>query len=86
METIMEKPFFLLKRRIDGIVEYNGIYYGYQEQIPLFPAKFAIFVVMLDDHSIIVARRRAIKTYKEIIGIVVLKIEAVPASKAGDFQ
>ena len=83
MEDIMKKPFYLLYRKIDGIIEQEGIYYGYQEEIPASPSKYALFVFVLNDKSVIVSRRRKVRTYDRILGIVTVEIKKVPLDREG---
>lgn len=76
MEELLGKTLFVAKNAVDGYVEQDGIIYAYRKEKHSIPPKYGLFVFSINN-KLVVERRRNVKTYDFIVGIVTLKIVEV---------
>lgn len=73
MEEVLGVPLYLLGKRIDGFVQYNGFIYAFDRETPKKPLKSCLYVFKTDKGVALSRKSRLLNADR--IGVCVAKIK-----------
>lgn len=75
MEEMLGRPLYIDGIRIDGYYIRDGLLYCFSRDLPEIPPRGALYVYLADDGEYHMDKRRYIKNYVDMVGIVTMMIQ-----------